>query len=204
MTDTAVPRLRAEAPSRFAFGVLERLGLGDEYVAEEGPTGLLFAAWNQRGVSFVSATGDTEEFAERFAARFDRPLRPGSRPPAGLVQALRTLRTPPSLRFDLDHLRPFAQAVLASARCIPPGEVRSYSWVAREAGNPAAVRAAGTALGRNPVPLLVPCHRVVRTDGRIGDYALGPEMKRAVLIAEGVDLAELEARGRRGRLCRPS
>jgi O-6-methylguanine DNA methyltransferase len=54
---------------------------------------------------------------------------------------------------------------------IPPGEVRPYSWIAREIGRPGAVRATGSALAKNPVPLLIPCHRVVRSDGRIGKYS---------------------------------
>jgi O-6-methylguanine DNA methyltransferase len=64
--------------------------------------------------------------------------------------------------------------------------------VAREIGRPKAVRAVGSALGRNPVPVLIPCHRVVRSDGQIGNYGLGVPMKRALLSAEGVDLDRLE------------
>ena len=75
---------------------------------------------------------------------------------------------------------------------IPHGEVRPYAWVAREIGQPGAVRAVGTALGRNPIPLLIPCHRVVRSDGAIGDYALGRQAKETMLAAEGVDLAALQ------------
>ena len=62
---------------------------------------------------------------------------------------------------------------------IPSGEVRPYGWVAREIGRPKAVRAVGSALGRNPVPVLIPCHRVVRSDGHVGNYGLGVPMKRA-------------------------
>jgi O-6-methylguanine DNA methyltransferase len=76
---------------------------------------------------------------------------------------------------------------LIKAREIPAGQVRPYGWIASEIGRPKAVRAVGTALGRNPVPLLIPCHRVVRTDGRVGDYAFGPPAKRALLAAEGLD-----------------
>ena len=56
---------------------------------------------------------------------------------------------------------------------IPRGEVRPYGWIAAEIGKPRAVRAVGTALGHNPVPLIVPCHRVVRSDGMIGQYSMG-------------------------------
>ena len=77
---------------------------------------------------------------------------------------------------------------------IPRGEVRPYGWVAAEIGRPKAIRAVGTALGHNPVPLIVPCHRVVRTDGTIGQYSLGgPGNKRAILRSEGLDPDGMEA-----------
>jgi methylated-DNA-[protein]-cysteine S-methyltransferase len=66
---------------------------------------------------------------------------------------------------------------------IPRGEVRSYGWVAAQVGRPRAVRAAASAIARNPVPLVVPCHRVVRGDGRIGNYGLGGSEAKAKLLA---------------------
>ena len=82
---------------------------------------------------------------------------------------------------------------------IPRGEVRPYGWIAAEIGRPKAVRAVGTALGHNPVPLIVPCHRVVRSDGMIGQYSLGgPENKRTILAEEGANPDELEALARAG------
>ena len=82
---------------------------------------------------------------------------------------------------------------------IPRGEVRPYGWIAVEIGRPKAVRAVGTALGHNPVPLIVPCHRVVRSDGLIGQYSLGgPENKRTILAGEGADPDGLEALARAG------
>jgi O-6-methylguanine DNA methyltransferase len=90
-------------------------------------------------------------------------------------------------------LTPFSQAVLRKTREIPRGEVRPYGWVAREIGHPAAVRAVGTALANNPIPYFIPCHRVVRTDGKIGNYGGGgPEAKRAILTLEGVRLQRLQ------------
>ncbi|HET8632425.1 MAG TPA: methylated-DNA--[protein]-cysteine S-methyltransferase, partial [Thermomicrobiales bacterium] len=97
------------------------------------------------------------------------------------------------LEFDLRGLSEFERAVLLKALDIPRGQVRPYAWVAREIGRPGAVRAVGTALGHNPIPLLIPCHRVVRSDGRPGDYAFGGAAKRAVLAAEGVAPEDLEA-----------
>ncbi|HET8593331.1 MAG TPA: methylated-DNA--[protein]-cysteine S-methyltransferase, partial [Solirubrobacterales bacterium] len=77
-----------------------------------------------------------------------------------------------------------ARALRAVAR-IPYGRTRTYAEIARAAGNERAFRAAGTACGTNPVPLLVPCHRVVQSGGGIGNYGGGPEMKRALLELEG-------------------
>ncbi len=85
---------------------------------------------------------------------------------------------------DLTAVPPFQRAVLRTAAAIPFGTVRSYAWVAERAGNARAVRAVGTALGRNPVPLLVPCHRVVRTDGALGGYIFGLPLKQRLLSLE--------------------
>ena len=83
---------------------------------------------------------------------------------------------------------------------IPTGEVRPYSWIAKEIGHPGAVRAAGSALAKNPVPLLIPCHRVVRSDGHIGKYSLGgARNKRTLLEIEGAQPETLEKLGAVGR-----
>jgi len=92
----------------------------------------------------------------------------------------------------------FRRTVLEKCAEIPPGEIRPYGWIAREIGSPGAVRAVGTALGRNPVPVLIPCHRVIRTDGRIGNYAYGSAMKRALLEHEGLDPDAIEKTAHRG------
>ena len=80
----------------------------------------------------------------------------------------------------------FQERVWRALRDIPPGETRSYAQIAAAAGNPGAVRAAGTANGKNPLPVIVPCHRVVRSDGSLGGYAHGAEMKRSLLERERV------------------
>jgi len=80
----------------------------------------------------------------------------------------------------------FRQKVLRAINRIPYGQTRSYTEMARKAGNERAVRAAGTACGSNPIPLVVPCHRVLRTGGAFGGYAGGLPMKEALLQLEGV------------------
>jgi O-6-methylguanine DNA methyltransferase len=89
-----------------------------------------------------------------------------------------------TIPVDIGSLAPFQREVLDTARRIPFGEVRSYRWIAGCIGNPNAVRAVGTALGRNPVPILVPCHRVLRHDGTLGGYALGLDWKTRFLELE--------------------
>jgi methylated-DNA-[protein]-cysteine S-methyltransferase len=80
----------------------------------------------------------------------------------------------------------FRQRVLRAINRIPYGQTRSYTEMARKAGNERAVRAAGTACGSNPIPLVVPCHRVLRTGGTLGGYGGGLPMKQALLELEGV------------------
>ena len=88
------------------------------------------------------------------------------------------------LAVDLQLAHGFRRTVLAHLREIPYGSTESYATVARAAGNPAAVRAAGSACSHNPIPLVVPCHRVVRSDGTIGQYGGGVDAKRALLTME--------------------
>jgi O-6-methylguanine DNA methyltransferase len=193
----ALRRLRVDAPEGFVDSVLDRLGLHtpDRLVTVSSPAGDLFVAFNDDGIRAVMPAALFNGSAERFAAHHrdetGRPLVVGGRPPAGLAAALRSGRAT-SLRYDLSGLTSFERAVLRKTLEIPSGEVRPYGWVAREIGRPKAVRAVGSALGRNPVPVLIPCHRVVRSDGHIGNYGLGVPMKRTLLSAEGVDLDRLE------------
>ncbi len=78
----------------------------------------------------------------------------------------------------------FTQAVLKATCSIPLGETRSYKWIAKRIGKPGAARAVGNALNKNPLPLLVPCHRVIKSDGKIGGYSRGIREKRRLLAVE--------------------
>lgn len=106
---------------------------------------------------------------------------------------------PTSISLDLGSVKSeLARLTLAALLEIPRGEVRSYAWVAKEIGNPRAIRPVASAVARNPIPVLVPCHRVVRSDGFIGNFSLGgPAVKRRLLEAEGVDVDGIEALARR-------
>jgi O-6-methylguanine DNA methyltransferase len=91
-----------------------------------------------------------------------------------------------SLPIDLDGQTPFQKKVWQMLQAIPYGRVRSYGWVARKIGKPGAARAVGAACGANPVPLLVPCHRVVAGDGSLGGFSGGLSNKKRLLKLEGV------------------
>jgi methylated-DNA-[protein]-cysteine S-methyltransferase len=89
-----------------------------------------------------------------------------------------------SVACDISELSPFAQKVLRAVAKIPYGQVRSYKWLAGRLGKPKAARAVGNALARNPVPIIIPCHRVVRGDGGSGRFVLGSGWKKRLLELE--------------------
>lgn len=93
-------------------------------------------------------------------------------------------RTTFDLKLDMDGYSPFFSRAWQACASIPPGETRSYRWLAAQAGNAAAVRAAGQAMARNPIPLIIPCHRVVGSDGGLHGYGGGLDMKQHLLELE--------------------
>lgn len=200
--EEAMAALLTTAPPSLAPGVLAEVGLADRYARIESPIGPLVVAWNGIGVSVVEAAPGDAAFEAAHRARTGRRAIRADRLPHALERAIqRRLGGDRRVRIDLD-LRghtDFERDVWQKALEIPRGEVRPYGWVAAEIGRPKAVRAVGTALGHNPVPLIVPCHRVVRSDGMLGQYSLGgPENKRTILAAEGLDPDRLEAEARAG------
>ena len=89
------------------------------------------------------------------------------------------------IEVDISRLGSFTQKVLNELRKIPYGETRTYGWLARKAGKPGAARAVGQALKRNPIPIIIPCHRVIRDDGTIGGFSMGINIKERLLALEG-------------------
>ncbi len=174
--EAALADLRVTAPASLRPDVLVEVGLADHYARFESPLGPLIVAWNGLGVSAVDASVDDSLFMTSHRTRTGREAVPASAVPEALASAIaRRLSGDRRVRIDLDlrgHTG-FERDVWAKALEIPRGEVRPYGWIAAEIGRPRAVRAVGTALGHNPVPLIVPCHRVVRSDGSIGQYSLG-------------------------------
>ncbi|MBN2112806.1 MAG: methylated-DNA--[protein]-cysteine S-methyltransferase, partial [Acidimicrobiia bacterium] len=204
MTDipARLAALREPAPTHLVPEVLGRLGLAARYVTLPSALGPVFVAFTNGGVSRVDLADDPERFAAAYRQRFGREVAAAVALPPRLAAAVdralahgRTRGVP----VDPAGLSEFQAAVLQLAASIPPGEVRPYGWVAREIGRPGSDRAVGNALAGNPVPLVVPCHRVVRADGRFGRYSLGADQnKRLLLGAEGLAVEEYEALAGRG------
>ena len=106
------------------------------------------------------------------------------------------LLRPPTLAFarkrggprndEEPPITPFEKKVYAAVSKIPAGETKSYGWVAKKIGSPKAARAVGNALNRNPYPGIIPCHRVVKSDGSIGGFSMGIRLKKALLHKEGI------------------
>lgn len=85
---------------------------------------------------------------------------------------------------NLGKLTPFQRKVLEVVKTIPYGETRSYKWVAERIGKPKAARAIGQALKKNPYPIIIPCHRIIRSDGSLGGYSKGIRKKKRLLKKE--------------------
>ncbi len=184
------------APDSMADAVMTGIGLMDSWTEIEGPIGPLFVAWGSGGITAAEPSGDPAGFETEYELRHSRPLRRVPEMPSRMAAQVRKRfegQRTDGPAIDLGALTEFEQAVLRKTLEIPYGEVRPYAWIAREIGRPRAVRAVGSALAGNPVTFVIPCHRVVRADGHIGNYgAGGPEAKREVLKLEGIDTAALE------------
>ncbi len=183
-------------PSRF-YADADRLGMAPSAWIDGGrgvvirwavvPTtlGPMLVAATDKGVCRLS-------FAENgasLAARFPRAtlVAGGAEFASLLAQVVAAVETPGAC----DHIpidvrgTAFQEAVWRALRTIPPGETRSYAQIAAAIGHPGAVRAAGSANGANHVAVLIPCHRVIRSDGSLGGYAYGLDIKRELLAREG-------------------
>lgn len=164
------------------------------YTMTDSPFGPLLVAATPSGLVKISfpATCDTEETLEELAARISPRVLEA---PAQLDDVrhqldryfegrLREFDLPLDWRLS----KGFRRRALRAIDRIPYGRTRSYTEIARSAGNERAVRAAGTACGSNPIPIVVPCHRVLRSGGALGGYGGGLPMKQALLELEGVEI----------------
>jgi methylated-DNA-[protein]-cysteine S-methyltransferase len=158
------------------------------YAVVDSPVGPLTAASTPRGLVRLAYPGD-ERVLEELSARISPRVLEVPAKLDGIRRQLDQyfdgrLRR---FRFELDWalVGPFGRKILAATARIPYGTVASYGEVAARTGNPRASRAAGNALGANPIPIVVPCHRVVRSGGALGGYTGGLERKEFLLRLEG-------------------
>jgi methylated-DNA-[protein]-cysteine S-methyltransferase len=173
----------------------EKEGLIDvAYTTVDTPVGPIAVAATDEGLVRVSLQPDEDPFLEDLSAHVSPRI---LEQPAKLDDVRRQLdeyfdgrRTTFSLQIDWQLSHGFRQMVLKTLYSqVHFGEVVSYGELATRVGNPKASRAVGTAMATNPVPIVVPCHRVLRSGGSIGNYGGGVEMKRQLLTHEGSLLA---------------
>ncbi len=207
-----------EPDSAFVQSLRDRL-LGEEKAVTEevavryswvkmphGVPGRLYYAYTKRGICATNNCRTDREFENYFAKRYGFQPAYDLAPPVDLRSQVEAWVDPRQWRqqktaadFDLFQVTDFERRVLELAARIPRGEVRPYNWLAKEVGNPGASRAVGSVMARNPIPFLIPCHRVVRADAHIGNYGCGgPKVKRWLLAWERVKLDRLAEAANRG------
>lgn len=176
-------------PSELSRAPLAGRRSPDRWIETRSPGGdRMFVAFSDRGISFVAPATDPADFVMRHFERTGRMAAPArAEDHEDVVNAIRG-GVADVAGCDLDDLSPFTRRVLETTCGIPHGETRSYQWVARSIGMPDAARAVSNALAGNPVPMVIPCHRVLGRDGELGEYALGRSLKRALLASEGLEL----------------
>ncbi|HEY0798078.1 MAG TPA: methylated-DNA--[protein]-cysteine S-methyltransferase [Candidatus Baltobacteraceae bacterium] len=166
----------------------------DGLTTVNSPLGKLHITFSESGITSIAIDRGEPlpEIVARVQRRLRRPIREAE-PPAWvrtLIEAYFKSWTVDFRHVDISTLTDFEQAALRQAARIPPGEVRSYGWVAEGIGQPQAARAVGQAMARNPIPLLYPCHRVVDASGDLHNYGYGIEMKERILRMEGYRIVQ--------------
>jgi methylated-DNA-[protein]-cysteine S-methyltransferase len=174
-----------------------REGLADmSYATVDSPFGSLLAATTRQGlVRLAFPEEDIDAVLEGLSSRLSPRIVESSAPLDGVRRELEDYfagtRRSFELALDWSLIGPFGQRVLHATAEIPYGRVLSYGEIASEAGSPGGSRAAGNALGSNPIPIVIPCHRVLRSGGALGGYAGGPDRKRWLLELEGALQSDL-------------
>lgn len=150
------------------------------------PLGPIHIAWTEKGVLAVEIGGELETFAARLSQRLGSPptFEDSSTPRAQLEEYLAGQRSTFEVDIDWALCTPFQRQVLEQQQAIPFGETRTYSQLAAQIGKPLAARAVGRAGATNPIPLIIPCHRVIGADGSLRGYgAPGGIQTKAWLLA---------------------
>jgi methylated-DNA-[protein]-cysteine S-methyltransferase len=183
-------RPAAEAAARLTRRMADE-GLADvTYTPAESPFGTLLLAATRRGLvrlAFPEESLDAmlEGLARRISPRIVEARGPLDEARRELEEYFGGRRHAFELALDWRLVGPFGRRVLGATSQIPYGGVLSYAEVAADAGSPRGSRAAGNALGANPIPIVIPCHRVLRSGGALGGYGGGTQRKRWLLELEG-------------------
>jgi len=174
------------------------------YALFDSPIGTLLVATTSNGVCALQFLKDEEKQLAALKRRLQQPfeldaslVREFSRYVRWFVEGQRVVG---SWSLDLRGVGAFRQMVYDKLRSVGWGKVTTYGDLARAVGSPKATRAVGQALAHNPIILLVPCHRVVSADGRLGGFTAGVDMKRRLLEAEGVEVVRYRVPLRRYRV----
>ena len=156
--------------------------------------GDVWVAFSRDGIRMITARS-ADDLHARYAKRYGRDLQRATIPEAlkREVEAALSGEGVGKPHVDVDDASDLESAVLRALTSIPRGEVRTYAWLAQQAGRPKAIRAVASYCAKNIVPFAVPCHRVVPSSGGVGKYAFGSRMKRELLEREGVDVDALDA-----------
>ena len=155
------------------------------YAVGDSSLGRLLVATTKHGVCSVKAGRGDDELLRALLREFPKARIAKSTRAASYLASLRAHLKGQSVKFPLDVSGTnFQMRVWSALRSIPLGETRSYFEVAKMVGEPRAVRAVANACASNPVPLIIPCHRVIRKDGSLGGYGLGVRRKKALLKKE--------------------
>jgi O-6-methylguanine DNA methyltransferase len=175
-----------------------RYSVPDGIAQVSSPLGNLYVAFRPSGISYLGIDrGEPfDGIRAHIERRLRRPVRSAEAPQWVLDRLDRYFATwqTDGERLEMSDLTDFERAAMAKAMEIPPGEVRSYSWIAREIGHPHAARAVGQAMARNPIALLVPCHRVVDSHGSLHQYGYGLPLKARILSMEGYEPQQVRKR----------
>jgi methylated-DNA-[protein]-cysteine S-methyltransferase len=182
-----------ELDNRFRTAAADAGLLDVAYDVVDSPVGDLFVAVSDRGLCRISYDADPErtleQLARGFGVRVLRSPKPVDRVKRELDEYFEGERRSFDLDVDLRVTRDFGRAVLEELARVPFGEVTTYGALAARAGKPRAARAVGTIMNRNPIPIVLPCHRVVGANGALVGYAGGIERKQALLRLEGASIA---------------
>ena len=183
-TDQALQRVK----NALGEGSVKRLYYD---VIPDTPVGPLYVAMSEQGITMLAFDDDEIEFLDRLGRREKTPIERSGDRLETVTRQLREYfageRAAFDLPLDLRALTPFQKSVLSAISQVPAGETTSYGGLAQRIGKPGAARAVGRALGSNPIPIIIPCHRALAADGSLGGYSGrgGVRTKQVLLTLEG-------------------